>query len=120
MVQEIDKNNLLSIFIVKIILTEKGFRYKSIDEIKGFKENNSSFIKGYTDDPFHYWVIKKNKILVPKLGWVADRNLMFKSFSCKTYCLDGDQDKAINIIKKHLSEEIMKQKSRIDSMIKYI
>lgn len=85
----------------------KGFD-KRIFEIESKETNKSFFADGKR--------ISKDKLLKIDTMFVENH----KSMRYFTYCRDGDQQKALDMIKAHIVDKIKTYKSEIDSLIAFV
>lgn len=106
--QHSQENDVIShIFKVSGWLDTKGFD-KRIHEIK-VTETNKSFVSNNKR-------ISKDKLL--KIDTIFVEN--HKSMRYFTYCKDGDQQKALDMIKQHIIDKVKIYKSEIDAIMKFI
>lgn len=89
---------------INLRLKEDGFT-KNIKEFD-IKETEKSFICDGQR-------ISKNKILKIDTMYVENH----KWLNYHTYCLEGDQEKAFDMLKKHIIDKVKTYKSEIDVLI---
>ncbi len=104
-----EKNKSVVIHIFKVVgwLTIKGFD-KRIHELEVI-ETAQSFIAEHRR-------ISKNKLLA--INTVLMEN--HKNLRYHTYCMECDQQKALDLIKQHIIDKVLTYKSEIDSLVKYL
>lgn len=95
------------IFKVAGWLDFKGFD-KRIFEIKA-KETDNSFVADGKR-------ISKNKLM--KIDTISVEN--HKSMRYFTYCREGEQQKALDLIKAHIVDKIKTYKSEVDALIAFV
>jgi len=103
------ENNDTYCHIFKILgwLDSKGFGYNII-KIEA-KESDKSFIKNGKR-------ISKDKLL--KIDTIYNEN--HKTIRYITYCRDGEQQKALDIIKAHIIKKVKQYKSEIDELYQFV
>lgn len=100
-------NVMCRIFKVAGWLDLKGFD-KRIFEIEA-KETDKSFVADGER-------ISKDKLL--KIDTIFVEN--HKSMRYYTYCRDGEQQKALDMIKQHIIDKVKTYKSEIDALIAFV
>jgi hypothetical protein len=97
----------MKIFKVSGFLDKRGFNYR-VQEIE-VTESAKSFVgEGKR--------ISKDKIM--KIDTIFFEN--HKSMRYFTYCLDGEQQKSLDMIKQHIIEKLKTYKSEIDALMEFI
>lgn len=96
----------VKIFKISAWIDEGGFA-KSIYELSLYRETNKAFVCEGSR-------ISKSKLM--KIDTMYREN--HKSIRYYTYCKDGDQQKALDLIKSHIMEKIKTYKSEIDILFK--
>jgi hypothetical protein len=103
----IKKEQITSIFKVIGWLDQKGFD-KRIREIE-VTETDKSFVGDGK---------RISKVNLMKIDTMFVEN--HKSMRYFTYCVDGEQQKALDMIKQHIIDKAKTYKSEIDFLITYI
>ena len=97
----------MKIFKIGGSLDSRGFK-KYIQEIE-VTETEKQFTGKNTR-------INKNKLM--QIDTICVEN--HKTLKYFTYCIDGDQQKALDMIKKHIIERVKEYKSEIDILVNNI
>ena len=101
------KTNSLSLFVVKSWLDVRGYDSR-ITEIKVIEKDKCYIGDGKT--------IHKDRLMTINTKFIENH----KSMRYYTYCKDGDQQKALYMLKAHIIEKVKKYKEEIDLTISHI
>jgi hypothetical protein len=102
----------------KPILITKIFKVAGFLDSKGFDKRIFEIEAKETDKSFVAEGKRINKDKLMKIDTIFIENHM--SMRYFTYCLDGDQQKALDIIKQHIISKLRIYKSEIDALIKFV
>lgn len=97
----------MKLYKVKGGITEGGF-YKLIDSMEVEQTGKSYVGEGKR--------ISKDKIMKIDTIWREHHN----SIQYHTYCLEGQQQEALNMLKAHIIAKVKKYKAEIDNLYKYL
>ena len=97
----------MKIFKVTGSIDKDGFRGRVV-EIEVTESNKSYHGEGR--------LIRKHKIMLIDTVFLENHT----SLRYFTYCLEGDQQKALDMLKAHIIEKVKKYKSEIDKLYSYI
>ncbi len=98
---------MMQLFKITVFIDSRGL-HKRIQDINVEEKGKSYFGEGKR--------INKDKLM--KIDTMFFEN--HTSIRYFTYCLDGEQQKALNMLKKHVTDKVMQYKSEIDVLVSYL
>lgn len=102
-----DSSKELKIYVVSVFLDKHGFGYRVHDIL--VKEKGKSYVgEGKR--------ISKDKFSVIDSIYIETH----KSIRYHTYCLDGDQQKSIDMLKAHVISKLLEYKQEIELLFSFI